>query len=74
MEEIKLYAILECPSCHSRYKREMPKKSKDLSSHCVFCGEVYSVNHEEDCCIYCKHSNTKCPEKMKLNERINENT
>ncbi|WP_394854129.1 GDCCVxC domain-containing (seleno)protein [Imperialibacter roseus] len=69
MPKIQTEAILECPSCHSKYRVQMPQRGKHLNSRCVFCGEVYSIKSEDECCVYCQYSNLLCPAKQKINSK-----
>lgn len=59
------HATLTCPECMSQQKVLMPTEAKQHYFKCYNeqCAIDISVNDDE-CCIFCKYSDKKCPFKQ----------
>ncbi|MFQ3645966.1 MAG: GDCCVxC domain-containing (seleno)protein [Anaerolineae bacterium] len=61
--DIKLDAILTCPSCYAEHHEIMP------TDYCQFfyeCGACHARLRPAlgDCCVYCSYADTPCPPKQ----------
>lgn len=62
---IRNEAIVDCPICFSKFHVQMPQIAKHLSCRCVFCKVVFRIKEIKECCVYCRYSDTSCPERQK---------
>ncbi|MCB9812986.1 MAG: hypothetical protein H6772_01135 [Pseudomonadales bacterium] len=65
MPKIDLKAILVCPECGTKQTAIMPVENKQHFYKCANeqCGANIATK-ENDCCVFCSHSNKLCPAKQ----------
>ena len=56
-------ADLKCPHCGTVSEVEMPTTLSLFRMQCVNCGETI-LPKTGDCCVFCSHSELKCPPKQ----------
>lgn len=63
-KQIKIDATLTCPKCNTTQTAKMPTDACQHFYICQKCGERLKPK-EDDCCVFCSYTDTKCPPKQK---------